>query len=94
MDPRDVLIRPLVTEKNNMLMEKNQYVFQVPINANKYQIKNAVEQIFKVNVTGVSTIRMPGKLKRMGRNEGRRPDWKKAIVTVAEGQRIAIFEGL
>lgn len=94
MDARDVLIRPLVTEKSTQLMAENQYAFRVALTANKYQIRDAVEKIFKVKVTNVNTVRMSGKKKRMGRFEGHRPDWKKAIVTLAEGDRIEIFEGL
>lgn len=94
MDARDVLIRPLVTEKSTQLMGDNQYAFRVALTANKYQIRDAVEKIFKVKVTNVNTIRMRGKKARMGRFEGKRPDWKKAIVTLAEGDRIEIFEGL
>lgn len=94
MDPRDVIIRPVVTEKSTRLMENNQYTFEVALDANKSQIRDAVEKIFKVTVTGVSTARIRGKLKRQGRFEGRRPDRKKAVVTLAEGDRIEIFEGL
>lgn len=94
MDPRDVIIRPVVTEKTTRLMEDNQYTFEVALDANKYQIRDAIEEIFKVTVTDVSTQRVRGKLKRQGRFEGRRPDRKKAIVTLAEGDRIEIFEGL
>lgn len=94
MDPRDVIIRPVVTEKTTRLMEDNQYTFEVALDANKFQIRDAIEEIFKVTVTDVSTQRVRGKLKRQGRFEGRRPDRKKAIVTLAEGDRIEIFEGL
>lgn len=94
MDARDIIIRPIVTEKSTRLMENNQYTFEVAIDANKHQIRDAIEEIFKVNVVKVSTVRLRGKLKRMGRFEGRRRDRKKAIVTLAEGDRIEIFEGL
>lgn len=94
MDARDVIIRPVVTEKSTRLMENNQYTFEVAVGANKHQIRDAIEKIFKVTVTGVSTTRLEGKLKRQGRFEGRRPEKKKAIVTLAEGDRIEIFEGL
>lgn len=94
MDPRDVIIRPVVTEKTTRLMEDNQYTFEVGLKTNKTQIKDAIEKIFKVKVTQVSTLRAQGKMKRQGRHEGRRPERKKAIVTLAEGDRIEIFEGL
>lgn len=94
MDPRDVIIRPVVTEKSTRLMEDNQYTFEVPLKVNKTQIQDAVEKIFKVKVLQVSTSRLQGKLKRQGRFEGRRPERKRAIVTLAEGDRIEIFEGL
>jgi large subunit ribosomal protein L23 len=88
----DVLKRPLFTEKNDRLKEKyNKYVFEVNGNANKIEIRQAVEQIFGVSVTKVNTMWMYGKLKRRGRSEGRRPDWKKAIVTLKEGDTIPIW---
>ncbi|HNX38329.1 MAG TPA: 50S ribosomal protein L23 [Candidatus Cloacimonadota bacterium] len=91
--PRNILIAPLITEKSGAQMEKqNSYTFKVSINANKIEIKHAVEKIFSVKVTDVNTIRMFGKPKRLGRYNGRRPDWKKAIVTLREGDRIADFE--
>ncbi|MFS8523361.1 MAG: 50S ribosomal protein L23 [Limnochordales bacterium] len=94
MDPRDVLKRPIITEKATMLMEQGKYVFEVDRNANKTQIKQAVEQIFNVKVTKVNTMRQAGKLRRQGRTQGRTREIKKAIVTLAEGQSIPIFEGL
>jgi len=94
MDPRDVIKRPLVTEKGTDLMQQGKYVFEVDRSANKTQIKRAVETIFDVKVTKVNTIRVRGKLRRQGRSVGRTPDRKKAIVTLQEGQRIPIFEGL
>jgi large subunit ribosomal protein L23 len=93
-DPRDILVRPLITEKANSLMQDNKYVFVVPLKANKIQIRQAVEQIFKVKVMNVNTIRVMGKTKRMGRTQGKRPDIKKAIVKLAPGQSIEFFEGL
>lgn len=93
-DPRDVIIRPLVTEKTTRMMEENKYTFLVPLTANKVQIRQAVEQIFKVKVTDVNTMRVLGKVKRMGRTKGKRPDYKKAIVKLAPGQRIEFFEGV
>lgn len=94
MEARDIIIRPIVTEKSSNLMPLNKYTFVVHKKANKIQIKEAVEEIFKVKVLDVNTINYIGKLKRVGRSEGRRPDWKKAVVTLAEGDRIEIFEGL
>lgn len=94
MHPRDVLRRPLVTEKVTDLMEQGKYVFEVDRNANKTQIKRAVEEIFDVKVTKVNTMRQRGKLRRQGRTEGYQRGIKKAIVTLAEGQSIQIFEGL
>lgn len=91
---RDVLIRPLITEKTNTGMQDNKYTFIVPLNANKVEIRRAVETIFKVKVTDVNTIRVMGKIKRMGKHSGKRPDFKKAIVQVAPGQRIEFFEGV
>ena len=92
---RDVLIRPLVTEKSTRLMnETNAYTFQVAPDATKTQIRQAVEQIFNVRVLDVRTMWVRGKQRRMGRFQGRRPDWKKAVVKLAPGQRIPIFEGM
>lgn len=91
---RDILIRPLITEKATALMQDNKYTFIVPLKANKVEIRQAVEQIFKVKVLDVNTIRVMGKMKRMGRTQGKRPDYKKAIVKLAPGQSIEFFEGL
>jgi large subunit ribosomal protein L23 len=91
---RDVLIRPLITEKTNAGMQENKYTFIVPLNANKVEIRQAVETVFKVKVLNVNTIRVMGKVKRMGKHSGKRPDVKKAIVKVAPGQRIEFFEGV
>lgn len=94
MEARDIIIRPVVTEKSTDLMPLNRYTFMVHRDANKLQIKQAVEEIFKVKVLDVNTARIEGKLKRQGRFVGRRPERKKAIVTLREGDRIEIFEGL
>lgn len=92
---RDIILRPVVTEKStNALMEQNKYTFEVDRDANKLQIKRAVEEIFKVKVVAVNTMRIQGKLRRMGRFVGRRPERKKAVVTLRQGDSIAIFEGL
>ena len=93
-NPRDILIRPLITEKTTAMMQDNKYTFIVALGANKIEIRQAVEQIFKVKVLGVNTIRVYGKVKRMGRTQGKRPDFKKAIVKLAAGQTIEFFEGL
>ena len=90
-----IIKRPLVTEKsNNLIGTDNKVTFKVAIKANKNEIQKAVETIFNVTVLRVNTLRMKGKEKRLGRNVGRRPDWKKAIVTLKEGDRIEIFEGV
>lgn len=93
MEARDILIRPIVTEKSTALMEQGKYTFRVPLAATKIQIRQAVEQIFKVKVQAVNTMRYEGKLKRMGRTQGRRSDWKKAVVTLNPGEAIELFEG-
>lgn len=92
MDARDILIKPLVTEKTTALMEERKYTFRVPLAATKVEICQAVEQIFKVKVQAVNTMRYEGKMKRLGRTQGRRSDWKKAIVTLKPGETIELFE--
>lgn len=92
MEARDILIRPIVTEKSTALIEQGKYTFRVPLAATKIQIRQAVEQIFKVKVQAVNTMRYEGKLKRMGRTQGRRSDWKKAVVTLKPGEAIELFE--
>jgi len=90
----EVLKAPLVTEKVTKLQESlNQYVFRVDRRANKIEIKQAVERRFGVKVTKVRTMNVRGKLKRLGRFTGRQPDWKKAIITLSEGDKIDLFEG-
>ena len=93
-NPRDVLLRPYITEKTTAMMAENKYTFVVPLAANKIEIRQAVEQTFKVKVLDVNTIRVMGKTKRMGKNIGKRPDFKKAIVKLAPGERIEFFEGV
>ena len=93
MEARGILVRPIVTEKSTALMEQGKYTFRVPLAATKIQIRQAVEQIFKVKVQAVNTMRYEGKLKRMGRTQGRRSDWKKAVVTLKPGEAIELFEG-
>jgi large subunit ribosomal protein L23 len=93
--PYQVVLRPLLTEKGTRLKEAgNQYLFQVAKTANKIEIKQAIEQLFKVTVLDVRTLRVRGKTKRLGRFQGRRPDWKKAIATVKEGDVIELYEGV
>jgi large subunit ribosomal protein L23 len=92
MNHYQIIIRPLITEKNTTLMEQNKYTFEVDRYAEKPQIKAAIETIFNVSVTSVRTINMRGKLRRRGREMGYQKDWKKAIVTLAEGDRIELFE--
>jgi large subunit ribosomal protein L23 len=92
-NPRSIILKPLVTEKGSRLREAgNKYLFQVAIDANRIEIKAAVQQIFNVKVKDVKTLRVHGKVKRMGVFEGKRPDWKKAIVTLEKGQSIDLFE--
>lgn len=91
--PRNILISPIITEKSgNQVQMQNTYSFKVSINANKIEIKKAIEHIFAVKVLNVNTIRMMGKPKRLGKYSGKRPDWKKAIVTLRAGDKIADFE--
>jgi large subunit ribosomal protein L23 len=90
---RIILIRPLLTEKSTDAKDKlNHVAFEVDPGANKLQIQKAVEKRFNVKVTGVRTMNFMGKLKRQGRFEGRRKSWKKAVVMLAEGQKIEFFE--
>lgn len=94
-DAREIIKKPLISEKSTRMMEEMKYAFQVDPKANKVEIKKAVEEIFKVKVKDVNTIRVSGKVKRTGAYTGRRPNWKKAIVTLEEGSKpIEIFEGL
>lgn len=92
-DPRRIIKVPLVSEKGTgMRMNENKYVFKVDKKANKLEIKRAIEELFKVKVEDVSTMIMHGKPKRLGRFEGRRPDWKKAVVRLKKGETIELFE--
>ena len=93
LSAHDIIIRPVVTEKSSALMELNKYTFEVHKDANKIQIRQAVEQIFKVKVLSVNTINVKSKPKRMGASVGRTRSWKKAIVSLPQGQRIEFFEG-
>lgn len=92
-DHRDVLLAPVVSEKSYGLLDENKYTFLVAPDANKTEIKIAVEKVFDVKVTSVNTINRQGKTRRTRFGLGKRPDTKRAIVTVADGQRIDIFGG-
>ena len=92
MDARDILIRPLITEKSTQLMEEGKYVFVVAKKANKIEIAKAVAQVFNVKVANVNTVNVSGKMKRMGRFVGKRLDYKKAIVKLAPGETIEFFQ--
>lgn len=93
MEARDILVRPLITERTTQLMAEGKYVFVVAKVANKIEIAKAVSEIFKVKVAKVNTVNVLGKKKRMGRTQGKRPDYKKAIVKLAPGETIEFFEG-
>ena len=93
-DPRDILKKPVVTEKSTSLLQNNKYTFVVDPRANKIEIKQAVEKTFKVKVEKVNTMNVKGKIKRVRRIPGRTPDTKKAIVTLRKGDKIEIFEGM
>ena len=90
----DIIRGPVITEKATNLSEHNQVIFRVPLTATKREVKAAVEGLFNVSVTAVNTIRVAGKLKRFRGRLGRRSDYKKAIVTLREGQRIEITTGI
>ncbi|HEX9882702.1 MAG TPA: 50S ribosomal protein L23 [Desulfobaccales bacterium] len=86
---------PIITEKSHALKEAgNKVTFRVAVKANKIEIRKAIEELFKVKVLGVNTMQMRGKKKRVGRTQGTRPAWKKAIVTLAPGEKIPGLEGL
>jgi large subunit ribosomal protein L23 len=92
MNDYQIIIRPLITEKNTTLMEIGKYCFEVARAATKPQIKRAVENIFNVSVRNVHTMNVRGKKRRRGREYGYTPGWKKAIVTLAQGDHIDLFE--
>lgn len=92
-DHRDILLAPVVSEKSYGLLDENKYTFIVAPDANKTEIKIAVEKVFGVKVTGVNTSNRSGKRRRTRAGWGTRPDTKRAVVSVAEGQRIDIFSG-
>ncbi|SEG77755.1 50S ribosomal protein L23 [Paenibacillus sp. UNC499MF] len=92
-NPRDIIKRPVITERSTEMMADKKYVFEVEIRANKTEIKQAIEQIFKVKVSNVNTLRMPAKPKRQGRHSGYTSEWKKAIVTLsADSKELEFFE--
>jgi large subunit ribosomal protein L23 len=95
MEAYQIIRRPIVTEKGSALKDdNNQLVFEVDLDSNKSEIRKAVEKLFKVKVLSVRTQNRSGKRKRLGRTIGRRKNWKKAIVTLREGDRVDFFEGV
>ena len=93
-DPREILLKPIMTEKSMRQKEElNTVTFRVRPDANKVEIRSAVETVFNVKVSAVRTASFEGKLKRMGRHQGRRANWKKAFVTLAPGHKIELVEG-
>ncbi|MFO7556149.1 MAG: 50S ribosomal protein L23 [Desulfobacterales bacterium] len=95
MISHDLIKRPLITEKTNIQKESyNQISFEIDRNANRVEVKKAVENIFNVKVASVRTVQVKGKIKRRGRILGKRKDWKKAIVKLMPGERIDFFEGV
>ncbi|MDP2731333.1 MAG: 50S ribosomal protein L23 [Dehalococcoidales bacterium] len=94
MELYQILRRPLITEKSTALQEEGKYAFEVAGEANKPQIKQAVEKAFKVKVTAVNVVNVPGKRRRLGRRQIPAHPWKKAIVTLKTGDKIELFEGV
>jgi large subunit ribosomal protein L23 len=94
MRPEKIIIKALITEKANRLREQNVYQFVVTQKANKHQIKNAVEKLFSVEVVDITTTNMPPKPRRLGRSEGYKSGYKKASVTLKQGQTIELVEGV
>jgi large subunit ribosomal protein L23 len=93
MDPRNILIRPVISEKSYALIAEGKYTFRVDDRAHKTQIADAVEEVFGVKVAAVRTAKVRSKPKRRGLHQGRTKAWKKAVVQVAPGERIELFEG-
>ena len=94
MNRFEIIKRPLDTEKLDRMRDKeNKFAFEIDLKANKTEVKQAIEQLFKVKVVAVKTAIVRGKFRRIGRSEGQRPNWKKAIVTLKEGDAISLFEG-
>ena len=94
MDPHEVILRPMITEKSTILQESGKYVFQVAPKANKVEIRRAVQETFGVKVLDVNITKTRGKTKRYGPRVKKRPDVKKAVVTLRRGDRIQIIEGV
>jgi large subunit ribosomal protein L23 len=94
VDIYQVIKEPHITEKSNILSGAGQVSFKVHRHASKIEIKRAVEALFKAKVSSVRTMNMQGKRRRIGRNAGKRPDWKKAIVRLAPGEKIELFQGM
>lgn len=90
----DLILRPVITEKATLGSEHNQVTFRVPLEATKSEIKSAVERLFEVKVKAVNTLRVKGKVKRFRGRKGRRPDYKKAVITLVEGQSIDVTTGI
>lgn len=94
MNPEDIIIEPILTEKSNAMKESHTYTFKVATAANKIQIKRALKTLYKVQALDCRTINMKGKVKRQGRFVGKTSVWKKAVVTLKKGDTIALYEGL
>ncbi len=95
MNAQQIILRPLVTERSMVIRDtQNKYVFKVHTSATKPEIRKAIQDLFSVKVTSVATMNFMGKPKRLGRSSGRRASWKKAIVTVAAGQKIEIYDAV
>ncbi len=92
MNYNDIILRPVLSEKSTDLSEESKYVFQVANNANKHVIKKAIKEIFNVNPVKINVIRVRGKRRRVRYQYGYTPSWKKAIVTIAKGEKIELFE--
>ncbi|ADG81184.1 50S ribosomal protein L25 [Thermincola ferriacetica] len=93
-NPRDIIKRPVISERSMGLLEENKYTFYVDPKANKLEIKHAIQELFNVTVVNVNTMNVKGKTKRVGRFVGKTPNRKKAIVTLKEGDKIEVFEGV
>jgi len=94
MNEYDIVLKPIITEKSSLLKDNaNQYVFEVQREANKIEIRKAIEKLFKVKVLSVQVSMMDGKARKVGRFSGKKPDWKKAVIKVSPKDKITIFEG-
>ena len=94
MNRYDIIKRPLDTEKLDRIRDReNKFAFEIDIKANKTEVKQAIEQLFKVKVVDIKTAIVRGKFRRIGKSEGQKSNWKKAIVTLKEGDAISLFEG-